>query len=127
MNSALLVAAGGAIGATARYGAGIVIGRVLGNAFPFGTLMINVVGSCAMGVLIGLLAQFMPPWQSEARLFIAMGLLGGFTTFSSFSLDTIALIERGAWLPAGLYVLASVVLSIVGLYVGLLVTRGSGA
>jgi len=127
MNAALLVAAGGAIGATARYGAGILVGRWLGTAFPYGTMMINVLGSCAMGVLIGLLAQFMPPWQAEARLFVAMGLLGGFTTFSAFSLDTIALIERGAWLPAGLYVLASVVLSVVGLYVGLLVTRGPGA
>ena len=77
-----------------------------------------------MGVFIGLMARFLPAWQNEARLFVAVGVLGGFTTFSSFSLDTIALIERGNLLMAGAYVLLSVVVCLVGLYLGLLVTRG---
>jgi CrcB protein len=127
MIGALLVAAGGALGAVARYSVGIGVARVAGTDFPYGTLLINVFGSFVMGVVVGLLAQHMPEWHDEARLFLAVGVLGGFTTFSAFSLDTIALIERGALAPAGLYVLASVALSIGGLYLGLLVSRGTGA
>jgi CrcB protein len=77
-----------------------------------------------MGVLVGLLARYSPGWSAEARLFLAVGVLGGFTTFSSFSLDAITLIERGDWLLAGAYVLLSVVLCLAGLYLGLLATRG---
>ena len=127
MTGALLVAAGGALGAVARYGAGIGVARILGIEFPYGTLLVNIFGSFLMGVLVGLLAQHMPAWQNEARLFVAVGVLGGFTTFSAFSLDTIVLIERGALVPAGLYVLGSVALSVGALYLGLLITRGTGA
>jgi CrcB protein len=77
-----------------------------------------------MGLFIGLMAKLLPAWQNEARLFVAVGVLGGFTTFSSFSLDTIFLIERGELLQAGAYVLLSVVVCVIGLYLGLLVTRG---
>jgi CrcB protein len=80
-----------------------------------------------MGLLIGFLARTTPAWQPEARLFIAVGVLGGFTTFSSFSLDTIALIERGDLVQAVLYVLLSVAISLLGLYLGLLMMRGSVA
>ncbi|GLQ09357.1 putative fluoride ion transporter CrcB [Devosia yakushimensis] len=123
----LLVGLGGAIGAISRYGVSILVGRIWPHAFPLGTLLINIAGSAAMGLFIGILARTLPPWQQEARLFIAIGILGGFTTFSSFSLDTIALMERGEMLQAGLYVLLSVVVCLIGLYLGLLVTRGSPA
>ncbi len=93
-------------------------------SFPLATLLVNLLGSLAMGVFIGLLARLLPVWQHEARLFVAVGVLGGFTTFSSFSLDAIVLIERGELLQAGAYVLLSVVLCLVGLYLGLLVSRG---
>lgn len=127
MQAFLLVGVGGAIGAMARYGSGILVGRLWWFSFPLATLLINIVGSFAMGVTIGLLARFLPPWQAEARLFVAVGMLGGFTTFSSFSLDTIALIERGALAQAALYVGLSVVVCLVGLYLGLLITRGGMA
>ena len=120
----LLVGAGGALGAMSRYGVSVLIGRLWPMSFPLATLLINIIGSVAMGLFVGLMARFLPPWQNEARLFVAVGILGGFTTFSSFSLDTIVLIERGQLLQAGAYVLLSVVLCLVGLYLGLLVTRG---
>lgn len=127
MHPFLLVGLGGAIGAMFRYGASIAVGRIWPHAFPLGTMLINIIGSIAMGLFIGILARTLPPWQEEARLFVAIGILGGFTTFSSFSLDTIALMERGEMLQAGLYVLLSVVVCLIGLYLGLLVTRGSPA
>ena len=111
----LLVGAGGAIGAMARYGLASAVGRLWPLGFPLATLLINIIGSCAMGVFVGLMARFLPDWQEDARLFVAVGLLGGFTTFSSFSLDTIVLIERGALLQAGAYVLLSVVVCVIGL------------
>jgi len=124
MYSFLLVGAGGAIGAMSRYGAGMLVGRLWPMSFPLATLLINILGSLAMGLFVGLMARWLPAWQSDARLFVAVGVLGGFTTFSSFSLDTITLIERGELLQAGFYVLLSVVLCLIGLYLGLLVTRG---
>ena len=127
MHPFLLVGLGGAIGAMSRYGVSILVGRIWPHAFPLGTMLINIIGSIAMGLFIGILARTLPPWQEEARLFVAIGILGGFTTFSSFSLDTIALVERGEMLQAGLYVLLSVVVCLIGLYLGLLVTRGSPA
>ena len=124
MQAFLLVGAGGAIGAMARFGLSSLIGRLLPMSFPLATLLVNIIGSAAMGVLVGLMARFLPAWQGEARLFAAVGILGGFTTFSTFSLDTVVLIERGDLLQAGTYVLLSVVLCVIGLYLGLLVTRG---
>lgn len=124
MSPYLLVGAGGAIGAMARFGLSSLIGRLWPMSFPLATLLVNIVGSLAMGLFIGLMARFLPAWAVEARLFVAVGILGGFTTFSAFSLDTIVLLERGEWLLAGTYVLLSVVLCLIGLYLGLLVTRG---
>lgn len=124
MYSFVLVGIGGALGAMARYGTGVMIGRLWPMGFPLATLLVNGIGAIAMGLFVGLMARFLPPWQEDARLFVAVGMLGGFTTFSSFSLDTIVLIERGEWLLAGTYVLLSVVLCLIGLYLGLLVTRG---
>lgn len=120
--SYLLVGIGGAVGAMARYGFGSVVGRLAGD-FPLSTLIINVLGSLLMGLLVGWLARTTPEVQNEIRLFVAVGVLGGFTTFSSFSLDAIVLIERGEVLQAGLYILGSVLLSVLGLAVGLAAMR----
>ncbi|MFD1251922.1 MULTISPECIES: fluoride efflux transporter CrcB [Devosia] len=122
-----LVGIGGAIGAMGRYGLSQLIGRLLPMSFPLATLLVNILGSLAMGVFVGLMARLLPAWQAEARLFVAVGILGGFTTFSSFSLDTIVLMERGALIEAGLYVVLSVVVCLAGLYLGLLMTRGGPA
>jgi CrcB protein len=124
MQSFILVGIGGAIGAMARFGAGKLIGHVWPASFPLATLLINILGSTLMGVLVGLLARLTPSWSETARLFAAVGVLGGFTTFSAFSLETVMLIERGDMLWAGAYVLLSVVVCLAGLYLGLLVTRG---
>jgi CrcB protein len=125
MNPYLLVAVGGAIGSVARYGSGVLVGRVWGSSFPLATMVINIVGSLAMGLFIGWLARTTPAWQADGRLFVAVGIFGGFTTFSSFSLDAIALIERGEIGQAALYVLVSVVVAIAALYGGLVVMRGA--
>ena len=127
MNGFLLVGAGGALGAMARYGVASLLGRLWPMSFPLATLLINITGSIAMGIFVGLMAKLIPAAQEPLRLFVAIGILGGFTTFSSFSLDTITLIERGDVLPAIAYVALSVVVCLIGLYLGLLITRGSPA
>ncbi len=124
MNAFLLVGAGGALGAMGRYGVGVLVGRMGVSGFPFATLIVNISGSLAMGLFVGLLAKLLPGWQNEARLFVAVGLLGGFTTFSAFSLDAIVLMERGQMGQALIYISASVVLSIMALFAGLFFMRG---
>lgn len=116
------IAAGGALGAVARFLVAGAVERWLGAEFPHGTLAVNVLGSFAMGVLIGVSAAAWSP-SPELRAAIAIGLLGGFTTFSTFSLDVAALTGRGEWAPAGIYIMASVFLSIGGLFAGLRATR----
>jgi CrcB protein len=123
----LLVGIGGALGAMLRYGYGSLVGRLWPSDFPHGTMVINIVGSLAMGVLVGILARTLPAGQDNIRLFVAVGVLGGFTTFSTFSLDAIVMIERGQILSAVLYILGSVVIGILALYVGLILTRGAPA
>jgi CrcB protein len=115
----LLVGAGGAIGAMLRY----FIATLLPATFPYATMIINITGSLAMGLLIGILARTLPPMQEEIRLFIAVGILGGYTTFSAFSLEAVTLWERGDVTGAGLYVAISVVVSILALFAGLTLTR----
>ncbi|MBK8458069.1 MAG: fluoride efflux transporter CrcB [Phyllobacteriaceae bacterium] len=117
-----LVALGGAIGAGLRHLANLAALRLVGPGFPWGTLAINVAGSLAMGLFIGwmtLRAQA----SNELRLFVATGVLGGFTTFSAFSLDFATLVERGAAMSAFGYAGASVVLSILALFAGLALMR----
>lgn len=123
MHPILLVGIGGAIGSIGRYLGGILVGRLWPTTFPLGTMLINITGSLAMGLFIGWLARTTPAGQADARLFFAVGVLGGFTTLSSFSLDTVVLLERGEVAQAGLYVLGSVAVSIMALFVGLLAMR----
>jgi CrcB protein len=120
----LLVAIGGALGSVARYGSGVLVGRVWSGSFPLGTMLINIAGSLAMGLFIGFVARTTPSWQADGRLFVAVGIFGGFTTFSSFSLDAIAMLERGDVAQAGLYIIVSVAVGIGALYGGLLLMRG---
>ncbi|WP_332659642.1 fluoride efflux transporter CrcB [Brevundimonas sp.] len=120
MTRFLIVAAGGALGAVARYG---VARLVPSTGWPWATLTTNVVGGLLMGALVGWLA-FRGGLHSESlRLFAAMGVLGGFTTFSAFSLETALMIERREFALAAGYVAASVVLSIAALFIGLMVAR----
>ncbi|MBX9797016.1 fluoride efflux transporter CrcB [Sphingomonas sp.] len=116
MNGFLLVMLGGAAGSAARYGLGRVIAAWAGTGFPWGTLAVNLIGGLAMGVLAGLL----PRWTGAeaARLLLSIGFLGGFTTFSSFALETVALIDRGAAPLAIVYTTLSVLGAVAGVYAG---------
>jgi CrcB protein len=118
----LLVFIGGGIGSTLRHTINVVSARVLGTAFPYHTFIINITGSTIMGLIAGYLAfkgEASQPW----RLFLMTGVLGGYTTFSAFSLDAVLLYERGEIGLALLYVLGSVLLSIAGLVAGLALVR----
>lgn len=121
MTTLVQVALGGALGASARYLTNTAVMRWIGPGFPYGTLLVNVVGSFLMGVLVVVLAQ---KGGSKLAPFLMTGLLGGFTTFSAFSLDAFTLWERGQTALAGAYVAGSVVLSIMALVVGILTMRG---
>lgn len=116
------VAVGGAVGSVARYGTMIWVGRLLGAGFPYGTLAVNVLGGFVMGVLIELMALVWSPSESM-RAFLTVGILGGYTTFSTFSLDVWLLLEKGLYGPAILYIVASVVLSVAALVAGLTLMR----
>ncbi len=105
-----------------RHGVNVAALRLLGPQFPFGTLTANIVGSLIMGLLAGWFALKTDPGQSW-RLFLATGILGGFTTFSAFSLDSAVLYERGELGLAALYVVASVAVSILALFFGLFIVR----
>ncbi|MDP2741029.1 MAG: fluoride efflux transporter CrcB [Pseudorhodobacter sp.] len=117
----LSVALGGAIGASSRYLVNVASGRVFGMGFPYGTVIVNVLGSLLMGVLVVVLAH-----KGGMRLapFLMTGVLGGFTTFSAFSLDALTIWERGQTALAAGYVLGSVVLSLVGIVAGMALARG---
>ena len=118
----LLVFIGGGLGSTLRHVVNIVSPRVLGTGFPYHTFIINITGSIVMGLIAGYLAfkgEASQPW----RLFLMTGILGGYTTFSAFSLDTALLYERGELGLAAAYILGSVVLSIAGLFAGLALVR----
>jgi len=121
MSPLLYVMVGGAVGSGARYLTGRAMTALLGADYPFGTLAVNLVGGLLMGVLVGVLARNAAPegW----RLLLGVGVLGGFTTFSSFSLDVVTMIERGAPGLALGYVLVSVIGSIAALFAGLSAVR----
>jgi fluoride exporter len=118
----LLAAAGGALGSAARYGVGLAAAQLFGLGFPWGTLAVNVAGSLLMGLAIALGAHKFQ-LTDELRVFLATGFLGGFTTFSAFSLDFALLFERRDYGLAGLYLGCSVGLSILALFAGLYLVR----
>lgn len=121
----ILVAVGGAIGASLRHLVNFASLRLVGPNFPWGTMAINIVGSLAMGIFIELLARRFNA-SNELRLFVATGILGGFTTFSAFSLDFAVLWERGATFHAFGYATASVLGSLLAIFLGLWLARTVG-
>lgn len=123
MDKLLLVAVGGAAGALARYGLGVQTLRMWGSAWPYGTFLANILGGLLMGVLVGYLAHRGGADQERLRVLLGVGVLGGFTTFSAFSLETALMIERRTYGQAFGYSLASVVLSVTALFFGLLLAR----
>ena len=115
---------GGAIGAGFRYQVGTVALRNLGPGFPWGTWIVNLLGALLMGILAGLLARSFSPAEGEPlRVFIGVGVLGGFTTFSAFSLEAVNMILRGQIILATAYAVSSVAGSIMMLFIGLFATR----
>ena len=121
MPPVFLVMLGGAAGSGARYLTGRAMSSLFGTGYPFGTLAVNLVGGLLMGVLAGVLARLNV--GESWRLLLGVGVLGGFTTFSAFALDTIVLIERGQATIALGYILLSVIGSILAVFAGLTLTR----
>lgn len=124
MNAKLLmaVAAGGALGAVARYLVMSAVGQWIGHGFPWGTLIVNTVGSFVLGALIEIMALQWSPGET-ARVFLVVGVLGAFTTFSAFSLDIQTLVMRGQMTLAGFYTIGSVAAGVAGLLFGMSVFR----
>jgi len=122
MNALVLVFIGGGLGAVSRHLSGMAVMRASGPGFPWGTMLVNIAGSLAMGLLIAWLAR-RASGDADLRLLLATGFLGGFTTFSAFSLDAVTLYERGALTAAAAYVIASVTVSILALFGGLWLAR----
>jgi len=118
----LIVFLGAGIGGAMRHGANVVALRLIGAGFPWGTLAVNIAGSFVMGLVAEYFA-LKSGLPQQWRLFLATGVLGGFTTFSAFSLEVALLYERGEVMAAGLYVLGSVALAVIGLFAGLYVIR----
>lgn len=118
----MAVAVGGAIGSVMRYLVGIGAGRLFGTDFPWGTLIINITGSFVMGLFAGLFAT---RWNlpQAARIFLTVGICGGYTTFSTFSLDSFYLIERGEFVATAAYMIGSAVLSVGALIAAMHLVR----
>ena len=122
LNMYLAVAAGGALGSVGRYIFVEQAARMMGVGFPLGTLGVNVIGSLLMGLAAGVYAA-RAPMPPELQAFVSVGVLGGFTTFSAFSLDVVSLYERGQWVLAVAYGAASFGLSVGALLIGLTIMR----
>ena len=125
MQHLLIVALGGALGSGMRHLVNLASLRLFGPGFPWGTLTVNIVGSLAMGLFVELLARRFGG-SAELRLFVATGILGGFTTFSAFSLDVAVLYERGVMAQAALYVIASLVAAVLALFLGMWLGKSLG-
>ncbi len=122
LNGTIYVALGGAIGASLRHLLGIISVKILGSSFPIGTMCANIIGSFLMGCLTGWLALRINGGES-LRLFLGVGLLGGFTTFSAFSLDAVLLYQKKSYGALAAYVSGSLILSLCGLLLGLIIIR----
>jgi CrcB protein len=118
----LYVALGSAIGGVSRYLLGGLVQRMLDTTFPAGTLLVNVTGSFLLGAIIRYALET-PSLTPEVRAFLTIGVCGGYTTFSTFSYETMALLEDGEWARAGFYITASVILSLMGTFLGLALAR----
>jgi fluoride exporter len=116
---------GAGLGGALRHGVNVGAARLLGYEFPFGTLIVNIIGSFLMGLLVGYFA-FRPGIAQHMRLFLTTGILGGFTTFSAFSLDAALLVERHSYGLAAGYVVGSVAASVSALFFGLALFRSAG-
>jgi CrcB protein len=127
MTATVLVFLGGGIGSALRHGVNLLCVRLFGLNFPWGTFAVNLIGSFVIGWLAAYFAfRAGAGFTQPARLFLITGILGGFTTFSSFSLDFAMLFERGATAPAIFYVLGSVGISLIAIFLGLYVGRAIG-
>jgi len=113
---------GAGIGGAARHGMNIWVARLMGTHFPWHTLVINILGSLVMGLVTGWFAERLGA-AGHLRLFLATGIMGGFTTFSAFSLETLMMVERRAWGQAGLYAGLSVILSTAAVFLGFVILR----
>ena len=122
MPTIIWVALGGALGSAARYGVNVWSGRILGSEFPWHTLIVNIAGCFTMGLLIELMALKLNV-GNDMRAFLTTGILGGFTTFSAFSLDFAYLVERKSYGMAGGYAASSVVVSLIAVFAGLYLVR----
>jgi CrcB protein len=122
----LIVFLGAGIGGALRHGVNVASSRLFGFDFPYGTLIVNVAGSFLMGLFAGYFA-FRPGVDQHMRLFLTTGILGGFTTFSAFSLDTMLLIERNRYALAAGYAAGSVAFSVAALFIGLALFRGAAS
>ena len=125
MTSFFTVALGGAIGASARHGLGVAMLRFFGPGFPLGTFLANIIGGLLMGLLMGWLMRETPEGSDSIRLFAGVGVLGGFTTFSAFSLEAMRMLESKSYGIFFGYVGASVVLSIAAVALGLFIMRAT--
>lgn len=118
----LLVAFGGALGSVLRYGANIALTGLMGPGFPTGILLINISGCFVMGLMAGL-GAFVWQWPEGLRIFVMVGILGGYTTFSAFSLDVLSLVERGQHSAAIGYIFASVLGSLLAVFSGVALVK----
>jgi CrcB protein len=118
----LYVALGSAIGGVSRYLLGGLVQRMLDTTFPAGTLLVNVTGSFLLGAIIRYALET-PSLTPEVRAFLTIGFCGGYTTFSTFSYETMALLEDGEWARAGVYITASVILSLIATFTGFALAR----
>jgi CrcB protein len=119
-----IVFLGAGIGGALRHGVNVWAARAFGYGFPFGTLIVNIIGSFVMGLLVGFFAYRAGLVPQHMRLFLTTGVLGGFTTFSAFSLDAALLFERHSYAMALTYMVGSVVASVVALFIGLALFNG---
>lgn len=122
MQNVLAIAIGAAVGANLRYGLSTWAAARFGSAWPYGTFLVNLLGCLAIGALLSLFATRLPV-SEPARLMLITGLLGGFTTFSSFGYESYSLITAGSWLAAGLYIGGSVVLGLLAVFLGVGLVR----